>query len=280
MHVFLNGDLVPEERAVVPVTDRGFLLGDSLFEAVPFYGGMPFRWEAHMLRLQQGLKLMRMNVPFSPKELLGFAHRLLEVNKMSDTLLRLTVSRGSGPRGYSMKLAQQPVVVMTLHALPSEPKPQWRVITSKLRVIADDPLMQLKTGSRARNVLARAEAEDQQADEALLLNNRGEITEGAATNFFCVLDGVVCTSPIAAGLLPGVTRAAILEICAAAHVTTAERPITPSEVRSSQGAFLSVSTMGIVEAISLDGAELPRTPLTAKLRDAYMELVRRETATE
>jgi branched-chain amino acid aminotransferase len=278
MHVFLNGDFVPEEQAVIPVSDRGFLLGDGLFETVPFYNGNPFRWDPHLQRLQQGLDVLRIKIPFAPKQLLGFARQLLELNKTAEVLLRLTISRGSSARGYSIKLAQNPVVVMTLHALPSPRKPEaWRLVTSTLRVLADDPIMNLKTGSRVRNVLARAEAEDRGADEALLLNQRGEITEGVATNFFCAQKGVLCTSPITAGLLPGVTRAAILEICRALKIQTAERPMTPAEVRASEGAFLSVSTMGIVEAISLDGTELRRTPLVAELRQAYWELVERET---
>jgi branched-chain amino acid aminotransferase len=281
MHVFLNGDFVPEERAVIPVSDRAFLLGDGLFETVPFYNGNPFRWDAHMQRLQQGLDLLRIKIALSPKQLLGFARQLVERNDMHEVLLRLTISRGSAARGYSLKLAQHPVVVMTLHPLPFRAKQEeWRLITSKLRVLADDPVMQLKTASRVRNVLARAEAEDQGADEALLLNQRGEITEGAATNFFCAQDGVLCTPPLTGGLLPGVTRAAILEICRTLKIRTVERPITPAEVRVCEGAFLSVSTMGIVEAISLDGVETRRTPLIPELRKAYWELVERETGRE
>jgi branched-chain amino acid aminotransferase len=280
MVVFLNGEFVPEERAVVSVTDRSFLYGDGLYETLPFYGGVPFRWPAHMERLQQGLKLLRINIPFSGKELEHAAKRLLELNDMPDAVLRLTVSRGSGPRGYSMKSAQTPVVVMTLHPLPEQGKTEWRLITSSLRVLADDPLMQSKTCSKVRSVLARAEADDQGADEALLLNEQGEITEGAATNFFCIQDGVVCTSPLAAGLLPGVTRATVLEVCAELGIKTAERAITPGQAADCDGAFLTVSTMGIVEAVVLDGRNLRRSPLVSQIREQYEQLVRRETRRE
>jgi branched-subunit amino acid aminotransferase/4-amino-4-deoxychorismate lyase len=131
-----------------------------------------------------------------------------------------------------------------------------------------------------RSVLARAEAEDQGADEALLLNERGEITEGAATNFFWVAEGVVCTPPLAAGLLPGVTRAAVLEVCAGLGIKTAERPITPGEAAACDGAFLTVSTMGIVEATALDGRSLQRSPIIGQIREHYTRLVHRETRRE
>jgi branched-chain amino acid aminotransferase len=282
MQVFLNGEFVPEERAVVSVTDRSFLYGDGLYETVPFYDRKPFRWAAHMERLDQGLGLLRIKIPFSGKELGSFARRLLEVNEMGSAALRLTVSRGSGPRGYSMKAAQEPVVVMTLHPLPVEPKAGWRLITSSFRVLANDPLMESKTCSKVRSVLARAEAEDQGADEALLLNERGEITEGAATNFFCIQgpgDGhdVVCTPSLAAGLLPGVTRAAVLEVCGELGIKTAERAVTPAEVVRCAGAFLTVSTIGVIEAVALDGKSLRRSGLVAQIAAQYRQLVQRET---
>jgi branched-chain amino acid aminotransferase len=280
MVVFVNGKFLPEEEAVISVTDRSFLYGDGLYETLPFYGGVPFRWLAHFERLQQGLKLLRIQIPFSDKELERSALRLLELNKMSDAVLRLTVSRGSGPRGYSMKTAQSPAVVMTLHQLAEAGNTEWRLITSSLRVLADDPLMQSKTCSKVRSVLARAEAEDSGADEALLLNERGEITEGAATNFFCIQGGEVCTSPLAAGLLAGVTRAAVLEVCADLGIKTAEHPITPDKASDWEGAFLTVSTMGIVEAVLLDGRSLRRSPMVGKIREEYWQLVRRETRRE
>src|SRR5688572_23248188 len=140
MVVFLNGKFLPEEEAVISVTDRSFLYGDGLYETLPFYGGVPFRWSAHLDRLRHGLKLLRIKMPFSDHELERFAMRLLEVNEMSDAVLRLTVSRGGGPRGYSMKTAQCPVVVMMLHPLAETGNKEWRLITSSLRVLADDPL--------------------------------------------------------------------------------------------------------------------------------------------
>ena len=176
-------------------------------------------------------------------------------------------------------------MVMTLHPLAAEPKTGWRLITSSFRVLANDPLMESKTCSKVRSVLARDEAEDQGADEALLLNERGEITEGAATNFFCIQGSgdshdVVCTPPLAAGLLPGVTRAAVLEVCGELGIKTAQRAITPADVVHCTGAFLTVSTIGVVEATTLDGKSLRRSSLVAQIAAQYRQLVQRETSNE
>ena len=265
------------ERAAIPVDDRGFLYGDALFETMPFYGGVPFRWNAHLARMEQGLKLLRIALPYPAAKLKGFASELVKLNAMPDCVLRLTVSRGSAPRGYSIKLAQKPRVVMTLHPLPKEPAAGWRLITSSFRVLADDPLNQLKTGSRIRSVLARAEAEDHGADEALLLNERGEITEGAATNVFCIQRGVVCTPPLAAGILPGITRAVVFEICRPLGMAVSEKAVSLSDLFAAEGVFLTVSTAGIVEAIALDGRPLAQSAVIARLQSAYRDLIRAET---
>jgi branched-chain amino acid aminotransferase len=278
VHVFLDGELLPVERAVIPVDDRGFLYGDALFETMPFYSGVPFRWAAHLARMEQGLKLLRIALPYPAAKLEGFASELVKVNGMPDGVLRLTVSRGSGPRGYSIKGAKKPRVLMTLHPLPKKPVEGWRLITSSFRVLADDPVNQLKTGSRIRSVLARAEAEEQGADEALLLNERGEITEGAATNVFCVRRGVVCTPPLAAGILPGITRAVVFEICGHVGIEVSEKPMTSADLFTADGVFLTVSTAGIVEAVSLDARPLAQSPVIAQLQAAYGDVIRAETS--
>lgn len=277
MHMFLDGRFVPQERAAIPVDDRGFLYGDALFETLPFHGGRAFRWKAHLARLEQGLKFLRMALPCSPEKLEQFAAELVNLNDMPDCVLRLTVSRGSGPRGYSIQLAKTPRVLMTVHPLPDRARTGWRLVTSALRVLTADPLTQFKTSSRLRSVLARAEAEDHGADEALLLNERGEIAEGAATNVFWIEGPTVCTPPLAAGILPGVTRAVVLELCRERKVATAERFIKPAALHGAEAVFLTVSTLGVVEAVSLDAKPLRQNPIVAELQHDYWKFVASET---
>ena len=269
---------MPLEHAAIPVDDRGFLYGDAVFETMPFYGGVPFRWTAHLARMEQGLKLLRIALPYAAAKLEGFASELVKINDMPDCVLRLTVSRGSAPRGYSIKLAQKPRVLMTLHSLPKKSAGGWRLITSSFRVLADDPLNQLKTGSRIRSVLARAEAEEQGAHEALLLNERGEVTEGAATNVFCVQDGGLRTPPLGAGILPGITRAVVFEICRRLGMAISEKPMTPPDLFTAEGVFLTVSTAGIVEAVALDARPLAQSAVISRLQATYWDVISAETS--
>jgi aminodeoxychorismate lyase len=278
MIVFLNGWFVSEDRAVVSVFDRGFLYGDGLFETVPVRNGKPFRWAQHLERLLRGAKFLKIILPFTPGALLEAAGKLIAKNKMPNALLRLSLSRGVGMRGYSPKDASTPTLVMTLHPAPPTGKGTWKLITASQRLPAGDPLAQFKTANKLPQILARAEADKAGADEALLLNTRGRVVEGAAGNLFWVGNGTICTPPQAAGVLPGVTRTVVLEVCRELKIKTREKSPRVKDLFAAQGVFLSLSSRGIVEAVELDGRKLRRAAVVKQLRSAYAECLRAETA--
>src|SRR5476651_149367 len=116
MTVFLNGQFLSEAEAVVPVNDRGFLLGDGLFETMRVVGGRPFRFAQHLERMTRGADFLKIKPPFTPKELEKFAAQLIEQNQMPDAILRVTLTRGPGARGYTLDAGSNPTTVMTLHA--------------------------------------------------------------------------------------------------------------------------------------------------------------------
>ncbi len=118
MIVFLNGRFVPEEQAVVSVFDRAFLYGDGVYEAMRIFNGEPFRWQQHLDRLRNGLEYLKLALPYSPVQLREYTRQLVTQNKMPDSLLRLTLSRGVGRRGYSPVGADSPSVVLSLHPAP------------------------------------------------------------------------------------------------------------------------------------------------------------------
>lgn len=277
MHVFLNGRFVPEAEAVVSVFDRSFLYGDGLFETLRIHGGRPFAWTEHMARLERGADFLRLRVPFTREQLRDFAGQLITLNRMTEAVLRLTLSRGIGPRGYSTRGADHPVLVMTLHPAPViDPlhPPQWRLITASVRLPAGEALAQFKTCNKLPQILARAEADEAGADEALLLNTDGFVAEAATSNLFWIADGAVCTPPLIAGALAGVTRGVVLGICAELGVKTRELSVGPEELRRAEGVFLTLSTLGVVEAVALDGRELARSPLVETIRAAHEAKVR------
>jgi branched-chain amino acid aminotransferase len=279
MLVFLNGEFVPEERAVVSVFDRSFLYGDGLFETMCVVNGKPFRWAQHMERLRRGADFLRIKIPLGGKALAKFAAELIAKNQLPNGLLRLTLSRGVGLRGYSPKGADKPTLVMTLHPAPEASgigSTGWKLITASFRLPAGETLAHFKTANKLAQVLARAEADTAGADEALLLNTDGFAVEGASSNLFWVQSGAVCTPPMTSGVLGGVTRAVVLELCHELALPVRETTVTPVALREAEGAFLTLSTLGVMPAAELDGVPLRQSPLVEKLGYAYGELLKKE----
>lgn len=284
MILFLNGRLMPESKAALSVHDRGFLYGDGLFETIPVYGGVPFRWAQHLARFTAGAQQLRIRLPIAESTLRAAAAELIRRNRRLDAILRLALSRGVGPRGYSMRGADSPTLVMTLHppVLVDRRRPRpWRLVTSTFRLPAGDPLAMVKSSNKLVQICARTEAEMRGADEAVLLNTRGEVTEAAGANLFWLEETTVRTSvgttPLKAGVLPGVTRGVVCELCTALGWSWRERRIRPKALLAASGVFATLSTRGIVEVVSLDGQRLLRSRRVRTLQQAYWRLLDAET---
>lgn len=201
------------------------------------------------------------------------------MNAAQEAVLRIQLSRGTGPRGYAPSGDEKPVLVMSLHPAPDREAlahSRWKLTVSSLRIPAGDPLSHHKTCSRLIQVLAAAEARERGADEALLINTDGHVTEGSTSNVFWIENGKVCTPAVAVGALAGVTRAAVLELCDSLKVPRTEQSITPADLFSRDGVFLSLTTSGIVEAASIDGKPLRSSPVAAVLQRKFEALVERE----
>lgn len=272
MLVFLNGRLVPEADAVVSAFDRGFLYGDGLFETLRMMNGVPLDWSGHWRRLAAGAETLRIKLPFTADFLRTQARELSRQNQLPDALLRLALSRGPGPRGYSPQGADTPTVVMSLHPAPAlgPAAPQWKLHTASLRVPAGDALTACKSANKLVHILARAEAEAAGADEALLLNSLGEVAEAASASLFWLEQETVHTPPLTSGALPGTTRELVLGWCAGHKVPFHETVAEPARLQRADGCFLTLSSLGVVEVASLDGHAMSRAPLTRRIRDGLM----------
>lgn len=265
MQTFLNGRLVPAEQAVVPITDRGFLYGDGLFETMRVLSSTPLWWSRHLARLQRSAETLRLKLPWPETELRRFAAELIAQNALPDCILRLTVSRGSGARGYSIQGADSPTVAMTLH--PLRPTPAFvRLATATVRVPAHDPLSAIKTANKLPQILARAEAEERGADEALLLNIDGDVAEASSSNVFWIRNGTVCTPPVSAGALAGVTRDVVIELCRARQISVAEESIGRPALLGMDGIFLTNSGQGIVPVAEIDAQKVQSSPIVTQLQ--------------
>ncbi len=278
--VFLNGRFVPEEQALVSVFDRGFLYGDGLFETLRVMNGVPLRWDAHWRRFAMGMLRLDLSVRWLPEYLRANAADLSHHNQLPDALLRLTLSRGVGERGYSPRGADSPTFVMSLHPAPvlAAEVPRSKLHTASLRLPAGDWLSACKSANKLLHVLARAEAEGAGADEALLLNPRDELAEAASANLFWIEGDSLHTPPLSSGALPGVTRADVLACCQsqgiAAHETTADL----TRLLRAQGCFLTSSARGVVQVSALDGQAIPISPLAHRVRTALLAAWREESS--
>jgi len=266
--VFLNGQIVPGESATVPIFDRAFLYGDGLFETLRVSKGQPHLWDEHFTRFSAGAKVLGIALAYDSTGLRKEVYKLLDANGSADAVLRIQLSRGVGPRGYSPREAKSPVLVMSTHPLPTPP-PSWKLATTSFRLPPLSPLSAFKTGNKLGHVLAKAEAEEKGADEGLLLTDGDHVGEGTCSNLFWIQLQTVCTPPEQAGILPGIMRAAVLRACEQLEIPVRQTTTRPDTLDQSAGVFMTLSTFGIVEANILDGQELSRSPITTKLREYF-----------
>lgn len=268
MIYFLNGAFVPEEEAKISVLDRGFLYGDGLFETMR---GLNFKmplWNLHWKRLSKGSDYLGIKIPFGSEALRNACQELLRRNQMAEATLRITLTRGVGIRGYSPKGANNPTVAITIHPL-APAKASLNVIVSNFILPADDPIAAFKTCNKIRQILARAEADLAGADEAILVNEKGFPVEGSSANLFWFEGDILCTPPLYAGVLPGVTRTCIFRAASKLGFPIAEITITPAQLSERAGVFLSASNFGCVPVGKIDGEIISPHPGVKRLQERF-----------
>lgn len=270
--VWIDGRLVPDTEATVSIFDRSFLYGDGLFETVRIHQSILIHWDRHLSRMRDGAMALRLNAPYSDAEITGAAQAMIRRHSAREAILRLTLSRGIGRRGYSVRGANQPRLIITVHALPEIPPDAtegWKLATSEYRLPARDPLTRFKTANKLVQVMARAEAEDAGADEALLLDTDGHLAETASGNLFWIADGAIWTPPLTTGALAGVTRSVVLDLAPRLGLQSGEKLQGIAPLLRADGAFVTQSSQGIISIAEVDGTPLAASPITIRLREAY-----------
>lgn len=245
MIAWVNGAFVADGAATLPVTDRGFCLGDGLFETLTVRGGVARHFSDHWRRFAAGLEFFGIERIWADEGLLEILRGLGERNGLVDAVVRVTVSRGPGPRGYAPRGAGPATCVVTMAPMPQAPVSR-RLLVSRHRVFSEDPLLRFKTLSRALNVLAAREATLGGLDDAIFLNERGEFAEATGSNVFFLVDGRWRTPPLASGVLPGVTRARILRTGALGGVPVEEGVVLDAELERVTSVCLTNSVGGVV----------------------------------
>jgi len=265
MTLWLNGHFVSAEDARIDPADRGFTLADGLFETLRVAKGRPLRLVSHLARLHAGADFFGIPVPFSDAEIAKAMTDLLERDGLTDAVLRLTLSRGPGPRGLLAPAEPKPTLLISAAPAAVPHGPVKAIIATVTRRNEFSPTSRFKTLSYLDNVLARKEAQGKGADDALLLNSQGKLVESTVANLFLVVDGDVLTPPVSDGALPGVMRADIMDRLGAATAS-----IRPGDLAEASEAFLTSAT-GIRPLISVDGKPIgtgEMGPVVSRLRDA------------
>jgi D-alanine transaminase len=252
--VYLNGQFLPMAEARVPVMDRGFLFGDSVYEVIPVYGGHLFRLDHHLDRLNNSLAAIEMANPVSREAWQALLGRLVGQRPGEDQSVYLQVTRGPAEkRDHAIPPVVSPTVfAMTNPLLPIDPAVAEQGIAAitlpDLRWLRCD----IKATTLLANVLARQRAKEHGALEAILLRD-GLALEGAASNLFVVKGGVLVTPPKSENVLPGITRDLVLELAEANGIPHAEADIPAGDLAVADEIWLTSSTREVMPVTRLDG---------------------------
>ncbi len=280
MYYHVNGDLVPADEATVSVRDRGFMYGDAGFETLRAYGGTVFEWDAHAERLQATCDALALDHGISDEELRGRIRDTLDANDVRDAYVKLSISRGVQPGKLSPGPAENPTVVVMVSELPRagvKGTPVWdcpaTADTVETRRVPDAALpAHAKTHNYLNGILARLEA-GSDADEAIMLDSTGAVTEGATSNLFFVRDDVLHTPSLSGPVLPGITRDVVLSLADDASIPTETGRYEPDEVREADEAFLTNTTWELRPLARMDDATVGGGPITSELAGAFDALV-------
>lgn len=273
--LWINGRLRRGEEAALSLFDRGARDGEGLFETLRVYGGQPFAWPEHMERLVLSAAVLGFPVPASPVVLRAAVDDVLAAEGLADAVVRITVTRGIAggrPTRTGAWVEAEPLAARLWRGTRSGAA---TVVVSR-RPFQPGPLGAHKTTSRLAYHLAREEARVARADEALLLSPDGQALEGAVSNVFAVKAGEVLTPPLALGILPGITRAQVLALCATQGFTVRERTLTLADLQAADEVFLTNSVQEIVPVATLEDHEVPGRAVAGRLLAAYRAAVARE----
>ena len=289
--VWVNGELLPRERAVVSVFDSGFVLGDGVWEGLRVRGGHPAFLERHLDRLFEGARALMLDVGLSREELGEAIYATLRANEMVDGVhVRLMVTRGVKRTPYQdprVTVGPATVVVIAEHKepLPVTVTEGITLFTTHVRRATPDTLdPKLNAHSKLNDVTACIQAYTAGADEALMLDPHGFVATCNSTHFFVVVgpeDAPEVWTSDGRFTLAGITRANVLELCAANGITARETTFSLTDVYSAREAFVTGTFAGVVPVRTVDGrtiGEGRRGPVAERLQTLYRELVDADVA--
>ncbi len=279
--IFLNGAMLPERDLHLSALDRGFTLGDGVFDTLRAVTGRVFRLADHLDRLRRAAEALDLPLPLSAAELDRAISDALQANGLEDALIRVTVSRGV-PAERGLLPPASPSPTLAIHPQPFSGYPEerynrgYRAALSSIRRNESSPLSRIKSCNYLDSVLARMEAARRGFDEALMLNCAGHLACGSSSNLFLVFGGSLATPSLDGGVLDGITRRTVIEIAARRGIRCAERSIAPEDLPGASEAFVTNTALGVMPLVAVESEALGHGspgPITLGLRDDYLRLL-------
>lgn len=283
MKIYLNGQLVGKEQAVVSVFDHGLLYGDGAFEGIRVYGGKVFLLKDHIDRLYESAKAIRLEIPMSPAAMIQATKDTVAANGITDGYVRLVVTRGAGSLGLDIRRTSNPQIIIiadTITLYPAE------IYTNGMNLITASTIRnhpaalpaRIKSLNYLNNILAKIEGTDAGTVEALMLNHKGEVAECTGDNIFILKNGVLKTPSPDAGILEGITRNAVLQLAREAGIPTQETTLIRHDLYVADEMFLTGTAAEVVPVVSLDGRKIgdgKPGPITRRLLELFHEFTRK-----
>ncbi|EOP42110.1 branched-chain-amino-acid transaminase [Bacillus cereus] len=280
--IYMNGEFVEKEKAVVSVYDHGFLYGDGVFEGIRSYGGNVFCLKEHVKRLYESAKSILLTIPMTVDEMEEAVVQTLQKNEYTDAYIRLIVSRGKGDLGLDPRSCVKPSVIIIAEQLKLFPQEFYdnglSVVSVASRRNTPDALdPRIKSMNYLNNVLVKIEAAQAGVLEALMLNQQGYVCEGSGDNVFIVKDGKVLTPPSYLGALEGITRNSVIELCERLSIPCEERPFTRHDVYVVDEVFLTGTAAELIPVVKVDSREIgdgKPGDVTKRLTEEFKKLTR------
>jgi branched-chain amino acid aminotransferase len=281
--VFIDGRFVEKSKAVVSVFDHGLLYGDGVFEGIRAYNGNVFLLVDHINRLYDSAKSIHLKMPMTRDEMTEAVLETMRRNQLRDAYIRLVVTRGKGDLGVDPALCKNPTTFIIAEPMasilgPKEPRAVKLMVSSYRRDAVDATSHEIKSLNYMNSILAKIEARSAGADDAILLDHRGFVSEATVTNVFVVKNGRISTPTSAAGVLHGITRDRVIRLCSDLGLDVQERDVTPFELTTADEIFLVGTKSEILAVESLSGAKVGTGgpgPLTKMLYQEFSKLVQR-----
>lgn len=279
MKIYIDGKFYDKEDAKISVFDHGFLYGDGVFEGIRAYNGKIFMVDEHIDRIFASAQYINLQIPITKEEFKEALYKTLEVNKLKDAYIRLVVSRGVGDLGLDPRKCPKPSVIIiatSWSALYGNLYDKGiKVMTASTRRIPPQCLdVKAKTLNYLNNILAKIETFDVEADEALMLDINGFVSEGTGDNIFIVKDGKILTPSTDSSILPGITRKVVIDIAKNLNIEVIEKRLTLLEVYNADEAFMTGTAAEIIPIREIDRRKIKNCPgaITKKIMEEFEKI--------